>query len=74
MFHHCYSEAMSDEEYEVEKLIRHRDVPKGRQFLLRWKGWGPEYDEWVDEDKLVRKIRSSTFFRHVMIFSKNIGE
>jgi len=33
--------------YEIERLLDKRVTPTGRvKYLLRWKGWGPEYDEW----------------------------
>ena len=39
-----------DIEYVIEKLLRKRRVRKGRgwltQYLIRWKGYGPEYNTW----------------------------
>ena len=38
-------------EYEVEMVLNHRDVKRGksprREYLVRWKGYGPEHDEWI---------------------------
>ena len=43
-------------EYEVEKVYAHRDVKVGkslrREYLVRWKGYGVEHDEFVPESNL----------------------
>ncbi len=45
------------EECDVEKLVGRRERRYGRgkpiiEYLLRWKGWGPEWDMWYAEDLL----------------------
>jgi hypothetical protein len=44
------------EEYEVEHIYSHRDVKKGksvrREYLVRWKGYGVEHNEYVSEKDL----------------------
>ena len=44
-------------EYEVDKIYAHRDVKVGknrtrREYLVRWKGYGVEHDEYVPEANL----------------------
>ena len=39
-------------EYEVEAILKHRGRPRHYQYLLRWKGYGPEEDMWVPEHEL----------------------
>ena len=33
--------------YLVEKVLRTRGRGVGKEYLVRWKGWGPRYDSWV---------------------------
>lgn len=35
--------------FEVEKLLNHKNVRKVRHFLVRWKGFGPQFDSWQKE-------------------------
>jgi len=37
------------EEWEVETIVDRRGKGKKVQYLVRWKGWPKEYDEWVHE-------------------------
>jgi hypothetical protein len=47
-----------DGSYEVESLIKKKRIVRGRkyvlQYLVRWKGYGPEHDEWIDRSELQR--------------------
>ena len=42
--------------YEVEKLLKKKRVRRGKkyiyQYLVRWKGYGPQYDLWIEEAEL----------------------
>ena len=39
-------------DYEIERLLNKRVLKKGRglstQYLVRWLGYGPEFDEWYN--------------------------
>ncbi|KAE8449457.1 hypothetical protein EG329_008065 [Mollisiaceae sp. DMI_Dod_QoI] len=36
-----------DEEYEIEAIVGKRPTRSGQSiYLVQWKGWGPEWDEW----------------------------
>ena len=43
-------------EYEVEQILGHRLVKRGRktstEYLINWRGQGPEYNTWEPEDAL----------------------
>lgn len=45
-----------EEEQEIGTLLQKRRIRKGRgwstQYLVRWKGYGPEHDEWMPENRL----------------------
>ena len=36
-----------EEEYEVEKIRKHRKKEWGTQFLIYWKGYRDEHDQWI---------------------------
>ena len=38
-----------EEEWEIESIVDHRERRAGVQYLVHWKGWSKEYDEWVHE-------------------------
>lgn len=43
-----------DAEWEIEALIDKRTIGRGKiQYLARWKGWGDEYDQWIDKKNLL---------------------
>lgn len=44
----CKSKQQSNE-FEVEQLLKHRGRKKNREFLVRWKHFGKNYDTWEKE-------------------------
>jgi hypothetical protein len=46
----------SHEEWEIEEILRSRWKDKKnkrfKQYYVKWKGYGPEYNEWLDADDL----------------------
>ena len=42
----------NEEEYEIERILKHRGPPKNRSYLIRWKGYTAEEDTWLKEAKL----------------------
>ena len=42
----------NEEEYEVERILKHRGRPRSLKFLIRWKGYTTEEDSWEPEANL----------------------
>jgi len=40
------------EEWKIEQILRHRTYRKKKQYLIRWKGYAPAHDSWVNESGL----------------------
>lgn len=45
---HSYDER----EFEVETIIGHKETANGKQYLIRWKGFGQDEDTWEKESNL----------------------
>jgi len=41
-----------EEEYEVEEVQKHRTRGQRTQYLVHWKGYGNEHDQWIAESGL----------------------
>jgi hypothetical protein len=41
-------------EYEVDSVVAQRGSGSRRELLIRWKGYGPEHDEWQARSELMR--------------------
>jgi len=41
-----------EEEYEVEKVRKYRKQDREIQYLIHWKGYGDEHDQWIAETGL----------------------
>ena len=56
---------IDEHEFEVEKIIGDRRAPgrgNKKQYLVRWQGWGEEYDEWVHEGYLINAKEAITIY------------
>ena len=38
-----------EEEYEVEEIRKHQKKERGTQYLVHWKGYGNEHNQWIVE-------------------------
>ena len=43
-----------EEEYEVKEVWKHRKHGRGMQYLVHWKGYGDEHNQWITEIGLPR--------------------
>ena len=41
-----------EEEYEVKEVWKHRKQGRGTQYLVHWKGYGDEHDQWITKSGL----------------------
>ena len=57
-----------EEEWEVEQILGKRIFGRGKkpQYLVRWKGYAPAHDQWVDKEDLAADDL-------VEIFERNMG-
>ena len=39
--------------YRIEKVVRYRKNEKGRDALVRWQGYPPKFDTWLDVESIV---------------------
>ena len=39
--------------YEVEKIIDERDSKAGKEYLIKWVGWGPKYNTWEPSENII---------------------
>lgn len=53
--------------YEIEAIINHRGPPKNREYLVRWKNYSSEWDEWL-------KIDNFNDIDFVRRYWKNLGK
>ena len=59
-----------EEEYEIEKIIRHRGTPSSCSFLIQWKGYWAKEDSWVPEWDLKHAKSTLTSYKklHPSVF------
>ena len=44
--------ASTDGEWKLERIVDHRTKRSGIEYLVRWKGFGPQYDVWMKQNEL----------------------
>jgi hypothetical protein len=50
-------ESTRPDEWEVEKVLKHRQKPDGSyEFLTRWKGFKPEDDTWEPAKHFLQRV------------------
>jgi len=42
------------EEFKIEKIIRRRRLGDVNQLLVKWKGWPPSYNQWINENDVTQ--------------------
>ncbi|KAJ8658132.1 hypothetical protein O0I10_006139, partial [Lichtheimia ornata] len=61
----------ADELYEVESIINHRGKAGNREYLVRWKGYGPQDDSWLTPDKFSYDKTIKTYWQRRKTHSTN---
>ena len=51
------------EEHVIEKILDERKWGRGRQYLVRWKGYGPGDDEWMPRRELEETVALDEWLR-----------
>jgi ribosomal protein L21E len=44
--------AAEDDVYNIESIIKKRKRGGKTEVLVKWQGWGKEYNTWIDEDEM----------------------
>ena len=53
------------EEYEVDDVIRERPKCLGPELLIRWKGYGPEFETWEPLKNLINVVyKVEEYYKH----------
>ena len=47
----------------IERILDERKRGRGWQYLVRWKGYGPGYNEWLSRGKLEETIALDEWLR-----------
>ena len=57
----------SKQEFQMEKALEFRTKPgiqgKVKQYKLKWRGWEPQYDSWVDKHNITTLEIMEEFWR-----------
>ncbi|KAI9297912.1 hypothetical protein K502DRAFT_53341 [Neoconidiobolus thromboides FSU 785] len=65
-----YKEDLGEEEYEVEKIIKHRDTSRGKEYLIRWKGFSSKHDTWERKANIYDESLIETYWKNPYIKPK----
>ena len=53
-----------EKEYEVNKILGERKIKGRTEFLINWKGYGPEEDQWEPEQNVKNAKKAVKLFRN----------
>ncbi|SCO49706.1 uncharacterized protein FFNC_12792 [Fusarium fujikuroi] len=71
-------EPVDENRYEVDFIVKREVRRRGRNaipfegFLVRWKGWGPEYDQWVKTADMDEELVESFRKKHLEQFNDEL--
>ena len=49
---------VKDNVYKIEKIIDKRNVGGKIQYLVRWSGYSPDFDSWIDKKDLIEDYKN----------------
>lgn len=58
-------QAIDNETFEIDKIINHRKVGRGYQFLVRWKGYDEKEDKWIPTSYFVDKNIPENYLKNI---------
>ena len=67
-----------EEEYEVEKILQHKKENRKMYYLIRWKGYGREHDQWEPEanlknaKKILREYKKAQRIQYIDAFEEEM--
>jgi len=71
---HAHSDSDDDPVYEVERIVDHKPKKgKVKEYLVRWKGYGPKDDHWKPVKDLQRSRKLIDEYNSLMEAEKGLA-
>lgn len=54
----------NEEEYEIKEILNSHYIGQELQYLVHWKGYGPQHDTWKPAHNLANSLEHVTIFHN----------